>query len=119
MTTPTEHGHSVNNEEHPRSEPHPENAAKTAHRLAEEILAVLSEAKAGLTEDEILAVMTLRRERAIFETLEDLLLEGVIGAAREAPPDRVATSDDFAFWALTEEEVAARLKGTKSPAVCP
>ena len=119
MSTPVEHGQAINNEEHQCSKPHPENAATTEHRLAEDILAVLFEAKAGLTEDEILAVMTLRRERAIFEALEGLLLEGVIGAKHEAPPDRVATSSDFAFWGLTKEEVAARRKGSNEPGSSP
>src|SRR5262245_25439434 len=111
MSTPTQQGQAINNEDHPRCEPNPENAATTKHGLAQDILAVLSEAKAPLTEDEILAVITLRRERTLFEVLEELILQGELGAKREASSKSVATSGDFSFWTLTEEEVAARQKG--------
>jgi hypothetical protein len=77
-------------------------------RFTNEVLAVLEDAKYGLTEDEILAVITMRRERAVYEALEALLLNGELGAALEGPRNRMPTAGDFKFWRLTEEEAAER-----------
>jgi len=76
-------------------------------RFESEVLAVLEGAKYGLTEDEILAVITMRRERALYEALEALLLDGALGAALEAR-DRMPTAGDLSFWLLTDEELAER-----------
>jgi hypothetical protein len=116
MKTPAEHLHTMKNDEQPSLEPLAGTAPTTEERLAEDVLVVLSEATAGLTEDEILAVITMRRERAIFVALEELILQGGVGATREGPLDRVATSGDFAFWALTDDEVAARRRRSEDGA---
>jgi hypothetical protein len=51
-------------------------------QLMEEIATVLRDATYGLTEDGILAVVAIRRYRAIVSAIEDLILMGKIGAER-------------------------------------
>lgn len=107
MTMPANDTNAVNpNEE---SSHRPIDAAGSGdEQFATEMLAVFEDAKYGLSEDEILAVTTMRRERAAHEALEALLLNGALGAALEGPRDRMPTVGDFRFWLLTEEEAVER-----------
>src|SRR5262245_10886520 len=79
-------------------------------RLADEVLAVLKDADAGLSEEEILAIVTIRRERTLMSCLEELILQGECGAVLEKSGDGPVTSQDFAFYAFTDEERAERPK---------
>jgi hypothetical protein len=79
-------------------------------RLADEVLSVLGDAAAGLTEEEILAIVTIRRERELMSCLEDLVLQGELGVTLERPQDGPVTSQNFSFYAFTEEERAERPK---------
>jgi hypothetical protein len=74
----------------------------------EEILSVLEGARAALTHDEILAVVTIRREQVVMSCLEELILKGECGAVLEKSQDGTPTWHDFAFWYLTDEERAER-----------
>jgi len=78
-------------------------------RFADEVVSVLRDAKEPLNEAEILAVITMRRERTLTLVFEDLILQGECGATLQEPTeDRPLRLDDFGFYSFTEEERAER-----------
>lgn len=77
-------------------------------RFDEEILAALRDATHGLTEDGILAVIAIRRYRAIVSAIEDLILAGKLDAELRpgASKDTLLTVHDYIFHALSDDEQA-------------
>jgi hypothetical protein len=71
-----------------------------------EVLSVLTDAKVALPEDDVLAVVVIRRELAMFTALQRLILEGECGAARmdNVPKNAPLAVDNYGFYALTEED---------------
>jgi hypothetical protein len=70
------------------------------------ILAALRDATYGLTEDGILAVVAIRRYRAILSAIEDLILVGEADAERRrgVSADTLLCVQDFIFRAFPNEE---------------
>jgi hypothetical protein len=77
-------------------------------QLMEEVHTVLHDAKYGLTEDGILAVVAIRRYRAIVSAIEDLILMGKLDAERRpgVSEDTLPSLHDYVFRALSDEEQA-------------
>ena len=71
-----------------------------------EVLSVLTDAKVTLREDDILAVVAIRRELALFSALQQLILEGECGAALVdgVPKHAPLAVDNYGFYWLTEED---------------
>jgi len=71
----------------------------------DEVLAAFRDAKNGLTEHGMFAVVTIRREQEMLSALEGLLLEGKINAELLAgvSSDAVLTVKDFVFRAVIED----------------
>jgi len=72
----------------------------------EEVCAALRDAKYGLTEDGVGAVVAIRRYRAILSTVEDLVLRGELNAERRpgVTEDMRLTIHDYIFSALSDGE---------------
>ena len=77
-------------------------------QLMEEVVTVLRDAPYGLTEDGILAVVAIRRYRAIVSAIEDLILVGQLDAERRpgVSEDTLPSVHDYVFRALSDEERA-------------
>jgi hypothetical protein len=75
-------------------------------QFMEEVSTALRDATYGLTEDGILAVVAIRRYRAIVSAIEDLILMGKIDAERRAgiSEDTLPSVHDYVFRALSDEE---------------
>jgi hypothetical protein len=72
----------------------------------QEVLEIFKEARRGLTEDGVGAVMALRREIAIHQALVDLLLDGEIDAEIIDKNEKL-TVRNFIFRALSADEESA------------
>jgi hypothetical protein len=72
--------------------------------LDEEILNVFRAAKAGLTDDDLEAVLAIRHYRGIIDALEDLVLSGELGAERIDEHEEAITLKNYRFYALSTEE---------------
>lgn len=71
----------------------------------DEVLAAFRDAKSGLTEYGMFAVIAIRKDREVLSALEGLLLEGKIDADLRPgiPSDAVLTIKDFVFRIVIEE----------------
>ena len=72
----------------------------------DEVLAAFRDAGAGLTDCGMFAVVTIRRERSLLSSLEELLLEGKIDAhlLPGVSSDTLLHVKDFVFYAVSEEK---------------
>lgn len=95
----------------------PDSPSNAVSEVQSEIRSVLADARVALPEEDVLAVVALRRHVDALRrqvdfmlTIESLILEGEIGAARmvDVPKDAPLSIDDFGVYALTEEERAPR-----------
>lgn len=86
--------------------------ASVPAKIMEEICSVLHDAQFGLTEDAIMAVVAMRRYRAISCALEDLVLMGELDARRrpDVSEEAAPSIHDYVFWRPCEEEQAERRK---------
>jgi len=79
--------------------------------LREKIFAVLSDATCELTNEEILAVLTLRRRKAAIDILEGRILKGHLGARLRPGLEQAATAatiEDFLVFERSEEDETGR-----------
>src|SRR5262245_24549846 len=94
------------------NEPAPATDTSTNDRFAREVLSVLLDADAKLSEDGILAVIAMRRQCAMIAAIERFILDGTCEAVHE--PDNKENAalyfDDFSFYALADEERDLRRK---------
>lgn len=73
--------------------------------LMNDMVSVLTDAKFGLTEDDILAVIAIRQYRTVVSALEDLILMGKIGAERrDVHESTPVTIRSFVFYCLSDDE---------------
>jgi hypothetical protein len=85
------------------SMPSKEPLQPSEQELQAEIVEILSEARRGLTEDSIYAVMALRLDMGIYQALVDLILEGKVEA--EVIDEKAKlTSNNFRFRHRPDEE---------------
>jgi hypothetical protein len=70
----------------------------------QEVLEIFRQARRGLTEDSVSAVMVLRREIELHQALLDLLLEGKIEAWVIDQNEKVLTSRNLLFRAWPPDE---------------
>jgi hypothetical protein len=87
-----------------------ENSSNRDQHFADQVRSVLNDATAALTENEVLAVVRIRRERDLMSTIESLILEGEVGAAVEQSENGRISWQDIGLYAVTDEERAERQK---------
>jgi hypothetical protein len=80
-----------------------EEAPEPSEQELQEVLEIFKEARRGLTEDGVAAVLALRREIAIHQALVDLLLDGKIDAEVIDRSEKL-TVRNFRFRALSPDE---------------
>jgi hypothetical protein len=80
-----------------------EEAPEPSEQELQEVLEIFKEARRGLTEDGVAAVLALRREIAIHQALVDLLLDGKIDAEVIDRNEKL-TVRNFRLRALSADE---------------
>jgi hypothetical protein len=80
-----------------------EEAPEPSEEELQEVLEIFKEARRGLTEDGVAAVMALRREIAIHQALVDFLLDGKIDAEVIDRNEKL-TVRNFRLRALSADE---------------
>lgn len=65
--------------------------------LEQQVMAIFHEAKAPLTADDVRAVISLRRDIAINQSVVAAILAGTVRATCSKPEDEDAVPEDFTF----------------------